>query len=44
MTRPLRSSDRPQPVDSWTRDIALILWAAAFLLACAAGASLVGPA
>jgi len=29
---PLRSSDRPQPVDSWARDVTVVLFAIAFLL------------
>lgn len=43
MARPLRASDRPQPVDSWSRDVALVLFAIAFLLAIAAVAMLLNP-
>jgi hypothetical protein len=43
MARPLRSSDRPQPVDSWSRDVTVVLFAIAALLLIAAVAQLLNP-
>ena len=43
MAHPLTASDRPQPVDSWSRDLTLVLWAIAFLLFLAAVAQLLNP-
>lgn len=40
---PLRASDRRHPVDSWSRDLALVLWAIAFVLVIAAAAALLTP-
>jgi len=37
---PLRSSDRPQPVDSWARDVTVVLFAAALFLVLAGVATL----
>ena len=37
---PLRSSDRPQPVDSWARDVTVVLYAIAVLLVLAGVATL----
>ena len=43
MTRPLRSGDRPQPVDSWSRDLTVVLWLIAALLLIAGVAQLLNP-
>lgn len=40
---PLRSGDRPQPIDSWRRDVTIVLWLIAFLLVIAAVATLLNP-
>jgi hypothetical protein len=42
--RPLRSSDRPQPVDSWSRDVTVVLWAIALMLLIAGLALWLNPA
>ena len=39
----LRSSDRPQPVDSWSRDLTVVLWLIAALLLIAGVAQLLNP-
>lgn len=41
--RPLVSSDRPQPVDNWSRDVTIVLFAIAFLLLIAAVAQILNP-
>jgi hypothetical protein len=42
--RPLRRRDRRQPVDSWTRDIVVLLWVIAMFLLIAGVALLLNPA
>jgi len=41
--RPLQETSRPQPVDSWTRDLTVVLFAIALLLLIAGVALLLNP-
>lgn len=41
--RPLAAIDRPQPVDSWSRDVTVVLFAIAFLLLIAAVEQILNP-
>jgi hypothetical protein len=43
MAHPLRASDRRHPIDSWSRDATIVLFAIAVLLLLAGLATLLAP-